>query len=122
MSQDNINLENADIYLNYHIEFDVWFKSHPDKREQMLEKAEMYINNAFDLRTEAFTSPAYEHAVYEQAIFMIAFDKERHKLSREGVSIYKVEDLSFHLSPSLISPTAKMFLKKFIFRRVGEIT
>jgi hypothetical protein len=84
------------------------------------------ITGAFNLR-EGYDDPESDNytpffnAVCEQAIHMLQFDQERMKLQREGVNQYNVDDLSFKMSYSLISPIAKAFLKPIIYKKVGNI-
>ncbi|WP_416147899.1 hypothetical protein ACM26V_16850 [Salipaludibacillus sp. HK11] len=117
-----INIQNANTYFDMHMEANKWFTLDDQSKETMLQKAESYIDNAFDLRDGTKDTINYKHAIYEQTIFMLTFDRERHKLQREGVTMFKVDDLSFHMTTSLISPVAHLFLKRFIYKKVGRIT
>jgi len=118
------NVCDSDSYFQNHQEKDEWISPYLsyEEKKALLKKAEMYINNSFDLRNGVKGELIYLHAIYEQAIFLLTFDKERSRLQREGVVSYKVEDMSFTMTHSIISPVTKVFLKKHIYKKVGKIT
>ncbi len=116
-----INLTDADVYLGKHIEKDAWNKLTESEKLNSLEMAESYINSAFDLRDDVKVKTIYLHSICEQAIHLLVFDKARLKLQREGVSSYKVDDLSYQMTNSFISPIASAFLRKHSFKQLGEI-
>lgn len=116
-----INLNDADAYLSMHVEAAVWTLLSNDEKNKSLEMAEHYINSVFELRDGTKKDAIYLHAICEQAIHLLVFDKERLKLKREGVSSYKVDDMSFQMDNSFISPIASAFLKKHSYKRLGEI-
>ncbi|MBS4207449.1 hypothetical protein [Bacillus sp. FJAT-50079] len=118
---DEILIDKADEYFRSHTEADAWDETLYDERESLLNKAETMINSVFDLRKGTEELEIYQFAIFEQAIFLATFDKERSRLQREGVTSYKVEDLSFSMNQSVISPIAYTFLKKHIYKKVGKI-
>lgn len=117
-----VSLNEANKYLSIHSESNAWISLEDGKKADLLEQAESYIKNTYNLRTNTEDSLNYLHAVCEQAIHLLTFDKERSKLQREGVTSYKFEDINFQMLPSFISPIAYSFLKKHIYKKVGEIT
>lgn len=112
----------ADEYFLCHKLIDVWDNAYlvADK-SSILTQAENMLNNTFNLRESAYESIGYEHAVYEQAIHMLAFDKERYRLQTQGVKLYSYDGIQVQQGQSLISPIAYQFLKKHIVRKVGNI-
>jgi hypothetical protein len=117
-----VSLTNADKYFAYHKLKDVWDKSYLEiDPSNVLTQAENMLKNSFNLREGAENALSYEHAVYEQAIHMLSFDKERYILQNEGVKLYSYDGIQIQQGQSLISPIAFMFLKKLIYRKVGDI-
>lgn len=112
-----ITLEEADAYFEYH---DSWF-NHLE-RESALNRAEKMILALYGdkLTDEAMQNVRYSYAVYEQALHLVEFSKERYRLQLEGVTTYKVDDVSFNMSQSLVSPTACALLKTLLKKRVGR--
>lgn len=116
-----INLSDANSYLYKHIESDEWLKLTEEEKSNSLEMAELYIDASFNLNDSVKSKPIYLHAVCEQAIHLLVFDKERLKLQREGVASYKVDDLQFQMNNSFIAPMTATFLKRYSFKKLGEI-
>ncbi|EJL1640137.1 hypothetical protein NL868_001315 [Shigella flexneri] len=117
-----ISVENADNYFLSHVQGDSWSDLlDVNKKEQLLKKAENLINASFNIRTEAFETIAYEFAVYEQAIKLITMNKERFVLKADGVSSMSYDGISFQMDNSFISSISYSLLKKFIYKKVGEI-
>lgn len=116
-----INLNEANKYLMFHQESETWLYLSDEKKVGLLEQAEAYINNTYDLREGTHDSLNYLHAVCEQAIHLLVFDKERLNLQREGVTSYKFDDMNFQMKNSFISPIAYSFLSKHIYKKLGEI-
>lgn len=116
-----INQIDANEYLSMHTEVKAWSGLSEYEQTKSLNMAEHYINSFFELRDGTKEKAIYLHAVCEQAIHLIVFDKERLKLQREGVSSYKVDDISFQMNNSIISPIVTAFLKRHSYRQVGEI-
>lgn len=117
-----MNLNDADAYLSMHVESETWAKLSPEEQSNSLDMAEIYINAAFDLRDDVKEKPIYLHAICEQAIHLLVFDKARLLLQREGVSSYKIDDIQYTMDNSFISPIVTAFLKKHSIKRLGEIT
>lgn len=116
-----ISLSQANNYFQAHKLKDVWVNSPDDVKENILLLAENYLKTTFNLREGAEESTSYEFAVYEQAIHLLSFDKERLMLQSEGVMMYSFDGINTQMKQSFISPIAHMFLKKYIFRKVGDI-
>jgi hypothetical protein len=117
-----VSLNNADNYLINHKLNDVWFKILGDgERQSLMDQAENYINNTFTLRVGAEDTLSYEHAIYEQMIHLVAYDKERYLTQTQGVGLFSYDGIQVQQSQSLISPISLMFLKKLICRKVGDI-
>jgi len=116
-----INLTDVNEYLSMHVEKAAWEALSEEDKTGSLNMAEQYIDSVFELRDGTKEKTIYLHAVCEQAIHLITFDKERLKLQREGVSSYKFDDMSFQMVNSFISPITTVFLKKHSFKQLGEI-
>ena len=120
-----VSVENADNYFSYHKLKDVWekviFESDPSEPENVLTQAENMLKNTFNLREGYEESVSYEHAVYEQAIHMLSYVKELYVTQTQGVKLFSYDGIQYQQEQSLISPIAHMFLKKLIYRKVGDI-
>lgn len=116
-----MSIDKADSYFYSHVEADTWINLNEDLKLSLLDKAETMINNFIDLRKGTKELDIYQFAIFEQAIFLATFDKERSRLQKEGVNIYKVDDLTFHMDKSVISPFSLSFLKKYTYKKLGEI-
>jgi hypothetical protein len=117
-----ISVDNADEYFKYHKLKDIWDNLYLTiEPSNVLKQAENMIKNTFNLREGAENILSYEHAVYEQAIYMISFDKERYLTQTQGVKLYSYDGIQVQQGQSLISPITLMFLKKLIIRKVGYV-
>lgn len=116
-----VNVQQANNYLKFHVNGEKWNEVDDEKKTYLLNLAEQYIENYFSLRDGYKDSTNFQHAIIEQAIHMLTMDKERLQLQKEGVTTYKVDDMSFQMDSSFISPVVKSFLKRYIYVRVGEI-
>lgn len=114
------NITDANEYLRYHNEAHKWDELDEERKESLLHVAETFINT-LDLRRDVKDKLIYKHAIYEQAFHLLTFDEERFKLQREGVVSYKFDDMNFQMQQQLISPIAQSFLRRFIYKRLGEI-
>src|SRR5690625_4316892 len=114
------NIDDANEYLQYHNESHKWDELEDDKKESLLFVAESFINT-MDLRADVKDQLVYQHAIYEQALHLLVFDKERSKLQREGVVSYKFDDMNFTMEQSIISPVANQLLRKYIYKQLGVI-
>lgn len=114
-----VSYDNANKYFQYHKLKDVWSNAYD--AIELLVQAENMLVNTFTLREGYKDSLSYEHAVYEQAIHMLSFDKERYILQTEGVKLYSYDGIQVQMEQSLISPIAFKFLRKHICRKVGDI-
>ncbi|UNC92716.1 S8/S53 family peptidase [Candidatus Contubernalis alkaliaceticus] len=116
-----ISIQKANEYFENRLFSDSWDNSTTTKKEKALKTAEQIIINQFDLREDVLESDAYDHAVYEQAIHLLNFGRDRYQLQQEGVTNYKVDDISITMSNSLISPVVKGILKPYIYKNVGRV-
>lgn len=115
-------LEKANSYLSNHIQSKTWETLIDDViRNEALKKGEMYLNSFFNFREGTEDTLNYEHAVYEQTIFLLDYDKERFKLQSEGVTSIGYDGISYQMNRSLISPSAFLFLRKHVVRKKGRI-
>lgn len=105
-----VSSTNADDYFTNHLFRDDWF-NFVDK-DRALSTAENMILGSYILQEDYADNPAYDHAVYEQALYIIQRDRERWKLQNEGISSYSVDDMSFKMENSLFSPIVRSFLNK----------
>ncbi|WP_404403809.1 hypothetical protein [Jeotgalibacillus malaysiensis] len=116
-----ITIESATEYLSAHPNEKFWIESDPVKQDSILKLAKAYIDSSFDLRPGTEETEAYFHAVCEQAIHLLSFDKERFNLINQGVRNYKYEDIQVDVRGNLISPIVFGFLKKHKFKQKGEV-
>jgi hypothetical protein len=117
-----VSVNNADSYFAFHKLRDVWEKAYLElEPEKILTQAENMLKNTFNLRQGAEGTTSYEHAVYEQAIHILSYDEERYLTQSQGVKLFSYDGIQVQQSQSLISPIAFMFLKKHIYRKVGDI-
>lgn len=117
-----VSLNDADNYLINHKLKDEWFKLPFDtERQALLVQAENYILNTFSLRENSQDATNYAHAVYEQMIHMLTYDKERYLTQTQGVGLFSYDGIQVQQKQSLISPISLMFLKKLIVRKVGNV-
>ncbi|MEC1786082.1 hypothetical protein [Schinkia azotoformans] len=116
-----INLTDANTYFSTRLHSDEWTNALDNDKTSALTTAENMLLNTFTLREGYQDIPAYLHAVCEQAIHLLQFDKERYRLQQEGVSSYGVDDQNFNMSYSIISPIVKAFLKPLIYKKAGDV-
>lgn len=116
-----VSVQQANDYLKFHINGDKWNEVNDEKKSYLLNLAEHYIENYFFLRDGYKDSMNFQHAIIEQAIHLLSMDKERSQLQKEGVYSYKVDDMTFQMEISFVSPIVHSFLKSFIYKKVGEI-
>jgi hypothetical protein len=116
-----ISIDKANEYFYSHVEANTWISLDEEIKSDLIHKAETMIDNFVDLRKGTKELDIYQFAVFEQAIFLVTFDKERSRLQKEGVTSYKVDDLSFTMESMPMSPIAVAFLKKYTYKRLGEI-
>lgn len=77
-------LELADLYHAARIGAEAWAAASADRRQRALQ-------SATDDLAGYSSSPGYEHAVYEQALWLIGDEAE---LARNGVSSFGIGDIS----------------------------
>jgi hypothetical protein len=112
----------ADTYFQGHKLSYLWFDSEINKSpDNLIILAENMIQNTFNLRQGADETSSYAYAVYEQAVHILSFDKERYLTQSQGVKLFSYDGIQVQQDQSLISPIAFMFLKKLIYRKVGDI-
>lgn len=117
-----VNVEKATQYFRYHKLADVWKEIMGQyAKENLLQQAESFLHNTLTLREGTESTSNFEHAVYEQAIHMLSFDKERYLLQNQGVNLYSYDGIQVQQGQSLHSPIAFQFLRKYICRKVGDI-
>lgn len=114
-----MDLKKANEYFEKHFFSDKWDELEEDKQESALETAKNILKSRFNLRDGAEDEDCFNHAVYEQALHLVNFDKERLQMKQQGVTYYAVDGLTFTMDTDLVSPVAKGFLKSITTLRVG---
>lgn len=115
-----INIEDANNYFLTRLFSDEWQNAEEPIKQSALNTAEKLITSHFLLQNDVEETEAYLHSVCEQAIHLLQFNKERFRLQNEGVTSYKVDDISINMNRSIISPIIKGFLKPILFK-VGNV-
>jgi hypothetical protein len=111
-----------DSYFQGHPLKDLWFNSDINEfPDHTITVAENMLQTSFNLRENFEETSSYAFAVYEQAIHLLSFDKERYRLQSQGVKLYSYDGIQVQQDQSLISPIAFKFLRKLICRKVGDI-
>ncbi|WP_214480971.1 hypothetical protein [Bacillus sp. SM2101] len=116
-----MELQKANDYFINHLSYDDWMTFTNDKQQSALNTAETMLVNSFTLRPNYADSNNFHFAVYEQAIHLLMFSKDRYRLQQEGVKSYGVDDVSVSMDNTIISPIAKKFLRPLIKRHWGKI-
>lgn len=116
-----ITVDQAEAYFANHYFKEAWL-SHLE-RDSALIKAENDILAFYGdkLNEESKAKTSYMNAVFEQALHIIQFSKERYRLQMENVQSYKVEDISFNMGQGFISPISHALIKPLLKKRVGDI-
>jgi hypothetical protein len=111
-----VTIEQADTYFLTRLFSEEWNNS-LDK-ESALVTAENMIKSKFLFKyTDYVTRQPYIHGVCEQAIFLLQYMKsDRYKLQEQGVNSYRVDDISFNMKQTLISPVVKELLKPLLLK------
>jgi hypothetical protein len=115
-----VTITDAYDYFSTRLFSDEWWNSIDSTKTSALTTAENMIKSHFVLKSDAESSTAYLHAVCEQALHLLQFNKERFRLQQEGVTSYGVEDMSFKMENSLFSPIVRGFLNP-IRLKAGDI-
>jgi hypothetical protein len=117
-----VSLDNANNYFKYHKLREFWDGAILDiDQEDVLTQAQNMLTTAFNLREGYEESSSFEFAVYEQAIHLLSYEKERYLTQSQGVKLFSYDGIQVQQEQSLISPIAMMFLKKLIYRKVGKV-
>lgn len=121
-----INITDANTYFESRLFNEEWINADNTIRQSALTTSENMLlshveSSGYLLIDDAKNKSQYLHAVCEQAIHLLQFDKERYKLQNEGVVIYRVEDVNIHMNNALISSVALSFLKTIVHKKVGRI-
>lgn len=120
-----ISITDANEYFTTRLFADEWTSANDTKKTAALNTAENMINTHFVLLDEindvdVEETDSYLHAVCEQALHLLKFSNERFQLQQEGVSQYRVDDISISMNKSLFSPVVKGFLNP-IRLKAGDI-
>ncbi|WP_286231311.1 hypothetical protein [Neobacillus mesonae] len=116
-----ISVENADTYLSSHKLKDEWNKVEYGEIQSLLDQAESFLINTLTLRNGTTETTAFEHAVYEQVIFTLTRSKANLIHQNEGIKLFSFDGSQVMMDKSFISPMSFMLLKKYIYRKVGDI-
>jgi hypothetical protein len=116
-----VSIEQADTYFLTRLFSDEWNAS-LDK-ESALVTAENMIKAKFKFKyTDYDIREPYIHGVCEQAIFLLQYMKsDKYKLQEQGVNSYRVDDMSFNMRQTLISPVVKELFKPILLK-AGRVT
>ncbi|WP_373892775.1 hypothetical protein [Virgibacillus sp. CBA3643] len=115
-----MDLKQANNYLSVHMFAEKWTQLEDDKKQSVLNYAETILHSHFNFREGYEETDNYHHALYEQAIHLLNFEKERLLMQQQGVTYLAVDGITQQMTNSIVSPVAKGFLKNITKRHIGD--